>query len=73
VSPTPPKLVSVPGVVGERRSAAESTLRRAGFAVSVRLVPAPSARDIRRVIGQLPLAGQQARPGSVVVLLVGDR
>jgi beta-lactam-binding protein with PASTA domain len=73
VVPTPPKLVRVPGVVGERRAAAEAILRQAGFSVSVRLVPAPSARDVRRVIAQLPAAGQQARPGSVVVLSVGDR
>jgi hypothetical protein len=73
VAPTRPQLVRVPGVVGERRPAAESTLRRAGFAVSVRLVPAPSGKEVRRVIAQQPLAGQQARPGSAVVLLVGDR
>jgi len=73
VVPTPPQLVRVPGVVGDRRPAAESTLRRAGFAVSVRLVPAPSGKEVRRVIAQLPPAGQQARPGSAVVLLVGDR
>jgi hypothetical protein len=72
--PTPrPGLVRVPDVVGERRGAAEATLRAAGFAVSVQLVRAPSPRQVRRVIAQLPTAGQLAPAGSVVVLLVGDR
>jgi hypothetical protein len=72
--PSPsPRLIRVPDVVGDRRSEAEATLRAAGFAVSVRLVPAPSPRQARRVLGQLPGAGQLARPGLVVVLLVGDR
>jgi hypothetical protein len=72
--PTPrSRLVRVPGVVGERRGTAERTLRAAGFAVFVRSVPAPSARQVRRVVGQLPGAGQLAPRGSAVILLVGDR
>jgi hypothetical protein len=72
--PSPrPQGVRVPDVVGDRRPDAEATLRAAGFAVSVQLVPAPSRRQARRVVAQLPGAGQLARPGSVVVLLVGER
>ena len=72
--PTPrPQLVRVPGVVGDRRSSAEATLRRAGFTVSVQLVPAPSRRQVRRVVAQLPVAGQLAPRGSMAVLLVGER
>jgi hypothetical protein len=73
VTPPRPPGVRVPDVVGDRRSGAEATLRAAGFAVSVRLVPAPSPRQARRVVGQLPGPGQLARPGSVVVLLIGER
>ena len=68
-----PQLVRVPDVVGDRQTSAEAKLRAAGFAVAVAVVPAPSPRQARRVITQRPGAGQLARPGSVVSLVVGDR
>ncbi|MFL6127790.1 MAG: PASTA domain-containing protein [Mycobacteriales bacterium] len=76
VSPTASprvRLARVPDVVGDRQGAAEATLRAAGFAVAVELVPAPSPRQARRVLAQGPGSGQLARLGSVVTLTVGDR
>ena len=67
------QLVRVPDVIGDRQASAEAKLRAAGFAVAVEVVPAPSPRQARRVITQRPGAGQLARPGSVVTLVVGDR
>jgi hypothetical protein len=71
--PPLPALVRVPGVVGDRLSAATVTLRAAGFRVTSLVTPVRSPRDSRRVVAQFPAAGTLARPGQLVTLMVGTR
>jgi cytoskeletal protein RodZ len=70
-SPTTPAVVSVPGVVGKREAAATATLRGAGFAVAVSHATATARRDVNRVISQSPAAGQRARRGATVTIVIG--
>jgi hypothetical protein len=76
-TPTPPpapkpQLVPVPGVVGQRVTAAMLVLRAAGFRVSIPgEVVAPGSRpDRRRVRIQTPPGGTLALRGSTVVLVL---
>jgi serine/threonine-protein kinase len=64
------KKVTVPGVVGASRAAAEQTLREKGFSTDV--TPQTSDKPRGEVIGQDPAGGTRAKKGSTVNLLVSD-
>jgi serine/threonine-protein kinase len=62
---------SVPDVVGEDEASARASLENEGWNVLVRDTPTGNADEDGVVITQNPAPGQQARPGSQVVLYVG--
>ncbi|MHC5009319.1 MAG: PASTA domain-containing protein [Planctomycetota bacterium] len=61
---------AVPTLTGMAMASAAETVRRAGFAPTLRSVPSSGA-DRGRVVEQSPLAGSLAMPGSEVRLRVG--
>ncbi len=65
---TAPNQTGVPAVVGKQVRVATTTLRQAGFKVSVRR--ARSARAAGIVLNQNPASGSQANPGSTIHLTV---
>jgi penicillin-binding protein 1A len=69
-SPTSLQEVTVPSVVGLRRSVAERRLEDAGFYVTVHL--APSTQPAGTVISQVPAAGTSALATSTITLTVAD-
>jgi hypothetical protein len=71
--PRPPPgadLVVVPDVVGLRAQEAIARLRAAGFNPQVVSAPIGRPRQANRVFLQSPRAGQQARRGSVVTIVI---
>ena len=63
-----PTRITVPGVVGSDRAAAQARLERAGL--RSRVVRRTSSRRVGRVLGQDPAAGAKVQDGSVVTLTV---
>jgi beta-lactam-binding protein with PASTA domain len=66
----PPSTVQVPGVVGQSRSAAETALGDAGFAVVVARVPGPPPAG--QVLAQNPRPGGTASEGGTVRINISD-
>jgi eukaryotic-like serine/threonine-protein kinase len=66
-SPSPTK-VTVPGVVGTQRSAAEARLQQAGLRSQV--VRRSSSKPVNQVLAQDPKAGTEAADNSVVTLTI---
>jgi serine/threonine-protein kinase len=69
---TGPKLVGVPSVVGLTADEAKVTLKQKGFESSVILEPTTLKGNDGKVLSQNPNQGEQAAPGSTVVLNVGS-
>ena len=69
---TGPKLVDVPSVVGLTADEAKATLKQKGFESSVILEPTTLKGNDGKVLSQNPNQGEQAAPGSTVVLNVGS-
>ncbi|TFV57559.1 Stk1 family PASTA domain-containing Ser/Thr kinase [Geodermatophilus sp. DF01-2] len=69
--PAEPETVAVPDVVDQPLAAAQQQLQAAGFAVTVREVPASDPGDVDVVLSTNPAAGTQAAPGSTVTVTVG--
>ncbi|MGH2922956.1 MAG: Stk1 family PASTA domain-containing Ser/Thr kinase [Solirubrobacterales bacterium] len=63
--------ISVPDVVGQPRASAVSTLKRAGFSVSVSEQATDDPSQNGRVINQFPPGGSSAQRGDAVSLVVG--
>ena len=61
-----PELIEIPNVVGQSRSNAVSTLQAAGFQVRVLNVPGFDSFVAREV----PSAGNKARKGSLITLVL---
>ncbi len=66
-----PKEVGVPSVVGEKASSAASQLTAAGFKVVRKSQSTTDQTQNGKVIQQTPAAGQKAKPGSPVTIVVG--
>jgi beta-lactam-binding protein with PASTA domain/tRNA A-37 threonylcarbamoyl transferase component Bud32 len=64
-----PAQATVPDVTGQTQSAATSTLKSAGFEVSVSTVTSPGS--VGKVISQSPAGGSKADVGSTVTITVG--
>ena len=62
---------SVPDVVGEDESSARASLENEGWSVLIRDTPTGNADEEGVVITQTPPPGEQAEPGSQVVIYVG--
>ena len=67
-----PQQVTVPNVVGETQSQAQSDLTNAGFQVSVVYTNVSNPRDYGVVVQQNPQGGQSASQGSTVTITVGQ-
>lgn len=63
---------TVPNVVGLTRTEAEAKLGNAGFSVSVQQQPTSIQPQDGRVIDQSPAGAGKAKPGSTVVITVGQ-
>jgi beta-lactam-binding protein with PASTA domain/predicted Ser/Thr protein kinase len=63
--------ISVPSVIGSTRRAAVSTLKGAGFGVTVRQDTAATQQQKGRVTNQFPSGGSRAQRGDTVTLFVG--
>ena len=63
--------ISVPGVVGQPRGNAVTTLKRAGFSVSVSEQSTDDPSQDGRVINQFPPGGSSASRGDAVSIVVG--
>jgi serine/threonine-protein kinase len=63
--------IPVPDVLGETRRSAVSTLKRAGFSVSVSEQPTDDAAQDGRVVNQFPPGGSRGRRGDTVTISVG--
>jgi beta-lactam-binding protein with PASTA domain/predicted Ser/Thr protein kinase len=62
---------SVPDVVGDDEATARASLENEGWRVLIRDTPTTNPDEDGRVITQRPAPGEQAEPGSQVVLFVG--
>jgi hypothetical protein len=65
------ELATVPGVVGEPSTVAQSTLTGAGFMAAVRNVGVEDPQQDEVVQSQDPAAGASEPPGTVVTIVVG--
>ena len=63
--------ISVPEVIGQPRKSAVSTLKKAGFSVSVSEETVDDVSQDGRVINQFPPGGSSARRGDAVSIVVG--
>ncbi|HVG94044.1 MAG TPA: PASTA domain-containing protein, partial [Planctomycetota bacterium] len=61
----------VPQVLGRPRDQAEAALRSLGFVVATRTVEAHAAKDVGRVVEQVPAAGVEVPRGRTVSITVG--
>jgi serine/threonine-protein kinase len=66
-----PKTKAVPSVEGQERDAAVAALEDAGFKVEVTEQEVDDENLVNLVLSQDPPAGTQAKPGSVVTIVVG--
>ncbi|CAN5599947.1 Stk1 family PASTA domain-containing Ser/Thr kinase [soil metagenome] len=63
--------ISVPGVLGDLRKSAVSTLKKAGFRPQVTESPTNTPSQVGRVTAQFPPAGSRGQRGDVVSLTIG--
>jgi serine/threonine-protein kinase len=63
--------IAIPDVVGQDRASAVSTLKRAGFTVSVTEQTTEDLSQDGRVINQFPPGGSSASRGDAVSIVVG--
>ena len=63
----------VPSVIGRTAAQAEQQLTDLGFKVDVRERPVTNDADVDKVVSQTPAGGNDADPGSTVVIRVGVR
>jgi beta-lactam-binding protein with PASTA domain len=68
---TPPKMVSVPSVIGETAGAATGDLTGAGFKVVKQTKRVTNRANNGIVLSQHPGGGGKAKPGSTVTIVVG--
>jgi hypothetical protein len=74
IQPPPSSLPVVPNVRGGTVAEASAALMAAGFVKGdVTYVVDPTCNDLGKVVGQVPVAGAHAEPGTAVRLSVGDR
>ena len=70
VAPPGPELAVVPALVGRTESDAQTALAGSGFVLTTTAEDAP-ADDVGKVIRQTPAAGEKARPGASVAIVIG--
>jgi serine/threonine-protein kinase len=63
--------ISVPDVLGQRRSSAVSTVKKAGFVVSVGEEPTTDPAEANVVLNQFPPGGSRGQRGDSVTISVG--
>jgi serine/threonine-protein kinase len=69
--PAAPTTASVPTVIGDTSSAAQNTLKSAGFQVSVQTKDTTKQNQDGNVISQSPTGGKTANKSSTVTIVVG--
>jgi eukaryotic-like serine/threonine-protein kinase len=62
---------AVPDVVGEEEASARATLQNEGWRVLIRDTPTTNPDEDGLVVTQTPAPGEQAEPGSQVIIFVG--
>jgi eukaryotic-like serine/threonine-protein kinase len=63
--------ISVPSVIGQDRASAVTTLKRAGFVVSIDEQPTTDVTQSNRVLNQFPPGGSRGQRGDTVTISVG--
>ena len=63
--------ITVPDVTGQNRKSAVTTLKRAGFVVSVTEQETTDPTQVNRVISEFPPGGSRGQRGDTVTISVG--